>query len=235
MELLAGVPDLPRWVEARGMLLSGRGTVVETGLLDPPTVVASAAVMLAVVLRWDQPDTLMRALRQVPREFSIVGPAEAEDTVSRALPNRPHEGATLFELSPDAARALPVAATARLLQPDEYHQLDNLPPILRGELRDACTYSPIAGAFADDHPVAFCYSGWETERHWDLSIDTLDHYRRRGLGAAASTCLIHHFAAQGKTAVWGSVDSNSASTALARKLGFTAVDRLMVLYPDDGH
>ena len=235
MELLASVPDLPRWVEARGMLLSGRGAVVETGLLDPPTVVASAAVMLAVVLRWDQPETLTRALRQVPREFSIVGPADAEEAVSRALPNRPHEGATLFELSADAARALPVPSAARLLRPEEYRQLDNLPPILRGELRDACAYSPIATAFADERPVAFCYSGWETERHWDLSIDTLDPFRRRGLAAAASTCLIHHFAGQGKTAVWGSVDSNSASTGLARKLGFVAVDRLMVLYPDDAH
>ena len=84
VELLASVPDLPRWVEARGMLLSGRGAVVETGLLDPPTVVASPAVMLAVVLRWDQPETLTRALRQVPREFSIVGPADAEEAVSRA-------------------------------------------------------------------------------------------------------------------------------------------------------
>jgi RimJ/RimL family protein N-acetyltransferase len=235
VELLATVPDLPRWVEARGMLLTGRGAIVETGLLDPPTVVASPTVMLAVVLRWDQPETLARALRQVPREFSIVGPAEAEDAVSRVLPKRPHERATLFHLpAADAGRLAP-SADAHLLSTDEYGHLDNLPPILRGELRDARAYSPIASAFADERPVAFCYSGWETEKHWDVSIDTLESHRRRGLGAAASTCLIRHFAALGKTAVWGAVDSNPASTALAEKLGFTAVDRLMVLYPDDGH
>jgi RimJ/RimL family protein N-acetyltransferase len=235
MELLASIPDLPRWVEARGMLLSGRGSVIETGLLDPPAIVACPTVMLAVVLRWDLGDVLHRALRMVPREFSIVGPAEAEGVVTATLPHRPHEGATLFHLPAEAAARLTGGAGARLLRADEYPQLDNLPPILRGELRDACVHSPIATAFADDRPVAFCYSGWETERHWDVSIDTLDHYRRRGLAAAASTCLIQHFAALGKTAVWGSVDSNTASTALAQKLGFTAVDRLMVLYPDDGH
>ena len=235
MELLTAVPDLPRWVEARGMLLTGRGTIVETGLLDPPTVVASPTVMLAVVLRWDQPEPLARALRQVPHEFSIVGPAEAEDTVSRVLPRRPHEGATLFHLPAADAARLPTPAGARLLASDEYRHLENLPPILRGELRDARTYSPIASAFADERPVAFCYSGWETERHWDVSIDTLESHRRRGLGAAATICLIRHFAALGKTAVWGAADSNQASTALAQKLGFTAVDRLMVLYPDDGH
>jgi hypothetical protein len=217
------------------MLLTGRGSIVETGLLDPPAVVASASTMLAVVLRWDHPDTLARALRDVPREFSIVGPAEALHAVRRVLPRRANEEATLFHLPAQNAARLAASATSRLLRADEYGQLDNLPPILRGELRDACHHSPIAIAEADARPVSFCYSGWETEKHWDVSIDTLDSYRHRGHGAAACTCLIHHFAALGKTAVWGSVDSNAASTALARKLGFTAVDRLMVFYPDDGH
>ena len=217
------------------MLLTGRGSIVETGLLDAPTVVASASTMLAVVLRWDQPDTLTRALRNVPREFSIVGPAEAVDAVRRALPRRANEEATLFHLPAERAARLSEAPAARLLRTDEYRQLDNLPPILRGELRDARHHSPIAIAEADNRPVSFCYSGWETEKHWDLSIDTLDSHRQRGHGAAACTCLIQHFAALGKTAVWGSVDSNPASTALASKLGFTAVDRLMVFYPDDGH
>jgi len=235
VELLATVPDLPRWVEARGMLLTGRGSIVETGLLDPPAIVAAASSMLAVVLRWDQPDTLARALRNVPREFSIVGPVEAHDAVRRVLQRRANEEATLFHLPAEEAARLAASDCARLLRADEYRHLDNLPPILRGELRDACHHSPIAIAQADERPVSFCYSGWETEKHWDVSIDTLDSYRLRGLGAAACTCLIHHFAALGKTAVWGSVDSNPASTALARKLGFTAVDRLMVFYPDDGH
>ena len=88
---------------------------------------------------------------------------------------------------------------------------------------------------ADDRPVSFCYSGWETESHWDVSIDTLEGHRRRGLGTAACVCLIRHFAARGKTAVWGALDSNPASTALAEKLGFTPIDHLLVAYPDHGH
>ena len=83
--------------------------------------------------------------------------------------------------------------------------------------------------------MSFCYSGWETESHWDVSIDTLEAYRRRGLGAAACVCLIRHFARLGKTAVWGSLESNPASIALAHKLGFTPVDRLVVAYPDNAH
>lgn len=217
------------------MLLSGRGRLVESLASDPPTLMSAPSVLLAVVVRWDDPGALARALEQVPREFSIVGPAEAEPALAAIIPKRTREPATLFHLSPADALRLSSDPRARLMRPDEYRQLDNLPPILRGELRDACQYSPIASAFVDDRPVSFCYSGWETETHWDVSIDTLESYRRRGLGLAACVCLLHHFAKAGKTAVWGSVESNEESAHLARKLGFTPVDRLMVVYPDDAH
>jgi hypothetical protein len=217
------------------MLLSGRGAIVERDDADPPSVLSSPSVLLAVVVRWDRPDVLARAINRVPREFSIVGPAEAEETVAGIVPRRSRERAVLYQLPPARALALPASPVARLLRKDEHRLLDNLPPILRGELRDACHYSPISSAFAEERPVSFCYSGWETETHWDVSIDTLDGYRRRGLGMAACTCLIHHFARTGKTAVWGAVESNEESGALARKLGFVPVDRLMVVYPDDAH
>jgi len=218
------------------MLSSGRGSIVQAPPPDPPTIVSAAAVMVAVIFRWDNEPALARALTRVPREFSIIAPVDAEAIVDRALPRREREHATLFKLDPEDAAQLPSQlGVARLLSRDEYRQLENLPPILRGELREACRYSPIASAFADDRPVSFCYSGWETESHWDVSIDTLESYRRRGFGAAACICLIDHFARLGKTAVWGSLDSNPASSALAHRLGFTPVDQLMVAYPDDAH
>ena len=235
MEILITLPDLPRWVEARGMLLSGRGGPVESATPGVPTLLSAPSVLLAVVVRWDDPDALARAIARVPREFSIVGPAEAEATVAAIVPKRSREPAILFHLPPAEALRLPVDPRARLLRPDEYRHLDNLPPILRGELRDACRYSPIACAFAEEEPVSFCYSGWETETHWDVSIDTLEAHRRQGLGTAACGCLLRHFGELGKTAVWGSVASNEESAALAGKLGFTPVDRLMVIYPDDAH
>ena len=235
MPVELALPDLPRWVEARGMLLSGRGTIVDGRADDPPTILSAPSVMLAVVVNWEVPEALSRAIAQVPREFSIVGPAEAAATLADLLPNRSREAATLYQLSPDAAMRLNPDVRGRMLRPEEYRILDNLPPILRGELRDACHYSPIAVAFADDRAVSFCYSGWETETHWDVSIDTLDGYRRRGFGTAACICLIHHFARAGKTAVWGAIDSNEESTYLAKRLGFEPVDRLMVAYPDDAH
>jgi hypothetical protein len=232
---LETLPDLPRWVEARGMLLSGRGSFVQADPPDPLTMVCAPSVMLAVITRWDHPEALERALRHVPREFSIVAPFAAEPVLAAILPKREREPARLFQLPPSAAVQLPAAETARLLRADEHKLLENLPPILRGELIDACRYSPIACAFVDDRPVSFCYCGWETETHWDVSIDTLESDRGRGLGIAATICLLHHFARAGKTAVWGAADSNPASARLATKLGFSEVDRLVVVYPDDAH
>lgn len=217
------------------MLLSGRGHIVGPAAGDPPVMVSSPAVLLAVVIRWDDAAALQRALALVPREFSLVAPLDAEDTLVRLTGARRREYATLFQLPPaDAARLAPIEG-ARLLREDEYRWLDYLPPLLRGELRDACAYSPIAATFVDDRPVAFCYCGWETDSYWDVSIDTLDGYRRRGLASAAAVCLLRLMAARGKTAVWGSVDSNAASAGLARKLGLAEVDRLLVVYPDNGH
>ena len=181
-------------------------------------------------------ESAVAAEAMLRQRYDFVAPEEAESVVATALPRRERESATLFHLRPeDAKRLAHVHTEARLLARSEYPLLDNLPPVLRGELRDACRYSPIASVFLDGRPVSFCYSGWETESHWDLSIDTLEAFRRRGFGLAACVCLIKHFARLGKTAVWGSLESNPESTALACKLGFTPVDRLLVAYPDRAH
>lgn len=74
-------------------------------------------------------------------------------------------------------------------------------------------------AFCDGAPVSFAYASLETERHGDLSVDTLDAFRRRGFGAAALRPVIADLHARGKRPVWGAIENNAASLALARRLG----------------
>ena len=177
------------------MLPSGRGSIVETPPPDPPTLVSAPAVMLAVVFRWDFRDALHRALQQVPREFSIVAPFEAESVVAAALPRREREQATLFHLPPrrsDTAgaagrRAAAARANKRARQ-----------PAADSARRTARRLSLLT----DGHRVCRRPAGvvllfrLGNRTHWDLSIDTLESYRRRGLGTAACVCLIRHFAAR---------------------------------------
>jgi hypothetical protein len=218
------------------MLLSGRGTMVSGGAGDPPAVVAAASDRLAVVVSWEDEAALARAMLGVPAEFTIVAPVEAAAALAGIAPSRSSEGATLFVLPPEAsARLPPPAPGVRLLGPEDRHQLEALPPRLRGEIAGRFEATPMAAAFVEDRPVSFCYAGWETETLWDVSIDTLDAWRRRGLAAAAATLLIRHHSAGGRRPVWGAVDSNVASNGLARSLGFEPIDRLILLYPDDAH
>jgi GNAT superfamily N-acetyltransferase len=109
---------------------------------------------------------------------------------------------------------------------------DWLPATLAGELRAARQWSPIAVARAGGVPASFCYAVWESESLWDVSVDTLETWRGRGLAGAAVALLAAHMRRRGLEPVWGALETNAASLALARKLGFVQVDRLAVFTTD---
>jgi hypothetical protein len=79
---------------------------------------------------------------------------------------------------------------------------------------------PMAAVWADGRPVSFCYPVWQTETLWDVSIETLEPYRRLGLGARAARTLIRHMRGAGRAPVWGALEINTGSRALAASLGF---------------
>lgn len=233
MDVLSTLPDVPRWIEARGMLLSQRGAIVPPPRGGPAALVATDDEALAVVVRWDDVEELAGSLVSIPPSFTVLAPLEAEDVLTRLVPGRDRCGATLFAL--DQARdSLGVAPDprARLLVPDDRRFLDRLPDDLRDEILLAFTHAPMSAAFENGKPVAFCYATWETETLWDVSIDTLPAWRRRGCGRAAAVALIDHFLTRGKRPVWGAADTNSASAALAVSLGLQPVDRLVLVFPD---
>ncbi len=87
---------------------------------------------------------------------------------------------------------------------------------------------PMVAAFVDNRVASICYACRESESLWDISIDTLEPYRRRGLAAACVRFLIRKMRQEGKEPVWGAVDSNIASLGLATKLGFRPVARIAV-------
>ena len=79
--------------------------------------------------------------------------------------------------------------------------------------------------------MSFCYAASETETLWDVSIDTLEPWRGRGLARACCELLISHMARHGKSPVWGAVEGNFASMKMAERLGFRPVDTLTVFEP----
>jgi GNAT superfamily N-acetyltransferase len=232
--LLSIVPDQPKWVELRGMLLSGRCEV--DGLEDAERqsfVARHAETDLVFVYGCPARDVIRQVVaRQSSSEAVLCLPGD-RGHVAEALPEWRSELATIYRLA-DGERLpeIPVGAV-RLLTPAEVEAMDHAPVELREELVEAARYSPVAATCVELLPVSFCYAGSRTESLWDISIDTLAGHRNRGYAALCVAFLIEHFRHQGLAPVWGAVESNVASMKLAAKLGFTPVDQLVVFETSD--
>jgi hypothetical protein len=224
-QILERVVDVPRHVEARGLLLSGRSEVVAEGA---GALVCARETPLVCVVGRPGSAAFTRVLAG-PGEREFLAPADERGFVESALPEWDAEEAAVHVL-PEGAPLSPAAegiAVGCLEQGDQ----DLLPPLpdeLGHELRTALGHGPVIVAFAGDEPAGFAYAPWVTEAFFDVSVDTLTPYRRRGIGEAAARELLILQGAAGRRPVWGAVSSNLASLRLAAKLGFFEVDRLVL-------
>ncbi len=208
------------------MLLSGDARVIGAVATSPLSfVVVDSSGTAGVVGR--PPATAIRAAAEHAREVLAV--PEGAGWASAALPEWSVEEATLFVLGEGAQLPAVTERDARLITAQELAAAPELPAGLRDELLAEAADDHLVAAFAEGRPVAFCYPSSVTERWWDVSIDTLEGYRRQGHAVRAAACAIRHMALTGRQSVWGAVASNAASAGLAMKLGFTPTDRLMVL------
>jgi GNAT superfamily N-acetyltransferase len=208
------------------MLLSG-GSILGDGSSDPPAfVVLHATTGQTAVVGHPSHDTIQAAAQQAPE---IIALPENADWTTAALPDWIGEPATIHVLGQSPRFPEVPPGSVRRLARDELSAVLGLPADLREELLvEAQAGTSITAAFADERPVAFCYAGSVTERWWDLSIDTVEPYRRRGYAARCAAYCIAEMARAGKQPVWGALVSNHASASLAAKLGFEPVDTIFV-------
>jgi GNAT superfamily N-acetyltransferase len=118
----------------------------------------------------------------------------------------------------------------RVLARGEVDAFRHVPPDLHDELRAATTYGAeiVAALAPDGTPVAFCYADAVTEAWWDVAVDTLEPFQRQGHASRAVAAQVARFASRGKAPLWGALESNEASLAMAAGLGFVAVDARVV-------
>ena len=219
--LAALLPDVPRFVETRGMLLGGNCEVLglEEDAVTPSFVVRDGEEDLVCVVRYPAYEAIAEALARSRNAGAVIAMPENVSRVAHAVPSREPQP-TILHLLGEAER-LPGATEGhvRLLSGPEEVRL--LPPGLRAELwaeleRILRRGIPAVGAFVGDVPVSFCYVASETEGFWDVSIDTLEEYQRQGYAAQCVASLIRHMHhTAGKEPVWGAVESNAASMGLA--------------------
>jgi len=236
--LLADLPDVPHWIETRAMLRSPHvqvigGPAVADGVVvrlfhgamsvvsvigRPPAYALAAALdgtttMTPVIAQHDNGDDVQRSLDELGQSRGEQA-WRREHAVLHALASFPElpplddEGSVRFLASGDA--------------------LGHVPSGLRHELTHARVMTATAAAFVDGVPVSFCYPCFTTESLWDVSIDTLEPYRRRGLAPHVVRFMIDHMRGDRLEPIWGALESNGASLRLAARLGFTAVDGSIV-------
>lgn len=223
--LARALPDIPRWVETRSMLLSGECEIFgleETGEMSA-VVRNTGFPLISVVGR--PSEAAIREAAAGKQDHEIIAPPENKDLVAASLPSREESLATLHLLGDEERLPRVPTGSVRLLEPAELDAIEGLPRDLRSELAGAARSSPIAASFEEGRPVAFCYAD-RTEGLWDVAIDTLEGYRRRGHAARCVAYMIEHL--RPLRPVWGAENTNRASLGLAARLGFVPVDELLV-------
>jgi RimJ/RimL family protein N-acetyltransferase len=223
--LAASLPDEPRWLELRAMLREP-DAIVHGDLAARRCVVVTPWLMGAL----GQPDVaLLRRLDREHPRLDLLAQPDCDAWIRDALPWRIVERAEL-SLAPERLAPVPCPTHARLGWL-EGEALSHLGRTLEGELVAAQRSRRIAAAWVRDRPVAFCFAPWETEGHYDLSIDTLAEHRRRGIATALAAFYLGE--RPDKRAVWGAIEGNNASQRVADKLGFTRCGSLVVAAGED--
>jgi hypothetical protein len=212
---LREIPDSPATLEFRAVALEEDSTIRQSG--GGLLLIDADASMICAMGAVDA-DEVLHACRAATPKCEVLADEAAHD-VLRGLIEL--DAATIHALaapwSPNTwSRAgYPIRPLGR----DE--SIAHLPDELRGEIADALAETTVWAAILDGVPASFSYCGSMTETLADVSIDTIETHRNRGIGAAAAATLIDSIVENGRMPVWGAVESNLASLRLAAKLGFT--------------
>jgi RimJ/RimL family protein N-acetyltransferase len=226
--LAALLPDLPRWVEARDLLLGGACDVF--GLRETPELsclVRDASTESVFVIGSPDFEAIRASVRANVRGGEVIAPLSEEARIAEALPGW-RAGRILVHLLGDAPRLPSLQGhEVRFLRAADVGRLD-APADIVDELTSAAENSPVAATFVEQRAVSFCYAASTTETLWDISIDTLPEFQRHGHAALCVTRVIEHMRTLAKEPVWCSVQTNVPSWRLAAKLGFVVVDELVI-------
>lgn len=84
-------------------------------------------------------------------------------------------------------------------------------------------YAKANGFFliVDNAVVSFALTGWIAKNVHEISIETMDAYRRKGYAKACAVALVNFYMQNSFTPYWECESGNTASAKIAQALGFT--------------
>lgn len=220
--LLRSIPNAPAWIELRSELLAGAtGEVDDTG-----AVVRGISSPLLFVIGEPDARLILDAIESFPN-VDLLAPPESRTYVERVTGR---VGVRADVLSLRHADRLPRPEGTRSFELLDAPLLDDVPEPTRAELRRALGTRPMFAALEAEHPVSFAYAASVTETLFDVSIDTLEPFRRRGHAARAVSALVAEMQRCARSPVWGAEETNPGSLRLAFRLGFEPAGEVWVFH-----
>ena len=125
---------------------------------------------------------------------------------------------------PVPANALGLNGPARRLSPAQWPRV---PPELSESLAVAMERRAVFFEAVGDQPVAFAFAPLKSERWFDLHVETMPAFRRRGLARSVVRAVIAHERSEGRSPVWAAAASNAAAVGLGRALGFVDCGQML--------
>ena len=240
------LPDEPRWIDLKGLLISGRCDLWSESEPEDGFVARSWDYPFAALHAMPGASLIRQAVEAVRsacqgqhflEEWQLLAPPESRMAVEAALPDWRRSSVHLHRWEGELERPdLDVDVRIDLL-PDGHGAVgltfDHVPATARHEYTlDWVAKRPMAVAIVEGLPVTFCYAAFTTDTLWDVSIETIQPYRRRGLAAATFLSLARHMADHGLIPAWGAMEDNPGSLGLAARLGFVHDAEIDAWYED---
>lgn len=217
-ELLERISDIPRYVLLRALLLDQTSRLVGN---REGAVILSSRCPLAFLWGLPSAEALVAfALEDV--EILSEQPFEG------ILPGWVWERGTFMTLAGEERLLKITGETEGSVEPLTWDLLEGVPTDLRRDLETALEMGTAMCARVDGLPVSFASAYLRSESYFDLSVDTLEAYRNRGLARRCAAAVIEVEKRLGRNPTWGALDSNAASLRTGQSLGFVPQGHLWV-------
>jgi len=219
------LPDIPQWVEPNDSLVNGRAEVFLFDRHDLEHIALLDVEQTLYVVGRLSKDDIEKLGELLPRCTSMILEADQDEGVLSFLGAQAMKKILVFTRPLGLKVSSDQYPNAMLVDGERLGNA-KLDSPFREELIDALEHSPISAPFSESGPVAFCYAASQSQRFWDVSVDTLGEHRRKGFAKQCALHMMSLMESQGKQVVWQSFEDNPPSWKLARSLGLVETSQL---------
>ncbi len=227
------LPDEPSTALARGLLMAGHADILAdegSSRSDPAFALILPTDALAIV-PGPCSTALFHELLERRTRFEEVVFCRPESGLALNLPPGIERIPYTLYRHPTPRRLLAPERPVELIGADTFD-----PALFQAwddesieEIIQAVRRGPLYVVLEEGQALAVAHAFSETERFFDVALETRSDRRRGGLASSAFLALTQAQLDAGREPLWGAAETNAPSGSLARRLGFEAVAEGMLI------